>query len=109
MRLDRAGSFFFDDVRIPARNMIGKENDGFIWARTIIGYNPIFVPLACIGAAQKSLEETIDYVKQRQVMGRSLSKWAGRGHRARERCYAIGGGPHAVLSRAVAEGQGPAL
>ena len=74
-RLDRAGSFFFDDVRIPARNMIGKENDGFIWAMTIIGYNRNFVPLACIGAAQKSLEETIEYVKQRQVMGRSLSKW----------------------------------
>jgi cyclohexanecarboxyl-CoA dehydrogenase len=76
-RLDRGGSFFFDDVRIPARNMIGKENEGFIWAMTIIGYNRNFVPLACIGAAQKSLEETIAYVKQRQVMGRSLSKWQG--------------------------------
>lgn len=74
-RLDRAGSFFFDNVRVPARNMVGRENEGFIWAMTIIGYNRNFVPLACIGAAQKSLEETIEYVKQRQVMGRSLSKW----------------------------------
>ncbi len=74
-RLDRGGSFFFDDVRIPARNMVGKENEGFIWAMTIIGYNRNFVPLACIGAAQKSLDETIAYVKQRQVMGRSASKW----------------------------------
>ena len=74
-RLDRAGSFFFDDVRIPARNMIGKENEGFIWAMTIIGYNRNFVPLACIGAAQKSLEETIEYVKTRQAFGRPLSKW----------------------------------
>lgn len=74
-RLDRAGSFFFDNVRIPARNMIGKENKGFIWAMTIIGYNRCFVPLACLGAAQKSLEETVDYVKQRTVMGRPLSKW----------------------------------
>ena len=74
-RLDRAGSFFFDDVRIPARNMIGEENTGFIWAMTIIGYNRCFVPLACIGAAQKSLEETIEYAKIRKVMGRPLSKW----------------------------------
>ncbi|MCB1475574.1 MAG: acyl-CoA dehydrogenase family protein [Rhodobiaceae bacterium] len=74
-RLDRAGSFFFDDVRVPARNMIGEENTGFIWAMTIIGYNRCFVPLACIGAAQKSLEETIEYVKQREVMGKPLSKW----------------------------------
>jgi cyclohexanecarboxyl-CoA dehydrogenase len=74
-RLDRAGSFFFDNVKVPARNMIGKENDGFIWAMTIIGYNRNFVPLACIGAAQKSLEETIEYAKQRQVMGKPLSKW----------------------------------
>ena len=74
-RLDRAGSFFFDNVRVPAKNMIGKENDGFIWAMTIIGYNRNFVPLACIGAAQKSLEETMEYAKQRQVMGKPLSKW----------------------------------
>ena len=76
-KLDRGGSFFFDDVRVPARNMIGKENEGFIWAMTIIGYNRNFVPLACIGAAQKSLEETIAYAKQRQIMGKSMSKWQG--------------------------------
>lgn len=76
-RLDRGGSFFFDDVRIPARNMIGKENEGFIWAMTIIGYNRNFVPLACIGAAQKSLEETMEYLKTRQIMGKSASKWQG--------------------------------
>ena len=29
---------------------------------TIIGYNRNFVPLACIGAAQKSLEETMEYL-----------------------------------------------
>ena len=76
-RLDRGGSFFFDDVRVPARNMIGKENEGFIWAMTIIGYNRNFVPLACIGAAQKSLDETVAYAKQRQIMGKSMSKWQG--------------------------------
>ena len=76
-RLDRGGSFFFDDVRIPARNIIGKENEGFIWAMTIIGYNRNFVPLACIGAAQKSLEETMEYLKTRQIMGQSASKWQG--------------------------------
>jgi cyclohexanecarboxyl-CoA dehydrogenase len=62
-RLDRVGSFFFDEVRIPSRWMVGKENEGFIWAMTIIGYNRNFVPLACIGAAQKSLEETIEYAR----------------------------------------------
>ena len=76
-KLDRGGSMFFDDVRIPARNMIGKENEGFIWAMTIIGYNRNFVPLACIGAAQKSLDETIEYLKTRQIMGRAASKWQG--------------------------------
>jgi cyclohexanecarboxyl-CoA dehydrogenase len=76
-KLDRGGSFFFDDVRVPARNMIGKENEGFIWAMTIIGYNRNFVPLACIGAAQKSLDETIAYAKQRQIMGKSMSQWQG--------------------------------
>jgi cyclohexanecarboxyl-CoA dehydrogenase len=55
--------------------MIGEENKGFIWAMTIIGYNRCFVPLACLGAAQKSLEETTEYVKQRQAFGRRVSQW----------------------------------
>ena len=76
-KLDRGGSFFFDNVRVPAKNMIGKENEGFIWAMTIIGYNRNFVPLACIGAAQKSLDETMGYLKQRQIMGKAASKWQG--------------------------------
>jgi len=74
-RLDRAGSFFFDNVRVPKRNMIGEEGKGFIWAMTIIGYNRCFVPLACLGAAMKSIEETVDYVKQRTAFGQPLSKW----------------------------------
>lgn len=78
-RVDRVGSFFFDEVRIPARWMIGKENEGFIWAMTIIGYNRNFVPLACIGAAQKSLEETIEYAKVRIIQGKPLSKWQAVG------------------------------
>lgn len=76
-RLDRGGSFFFDDVRIPAHYMIGQENEGFIWAMTIIGYNRNFVPLACIGAAQKSLEETAEYLKQRQILGKAATQWQG--------------------------------
>jgi cyclohexanecarboxyl-CoA dehydrogenase len=74
-RLDRAGSFFFDNVRIPARNMVGEEGKGFIWAMTIIGYNRCFVPLTCLGAAMKSLEETAEYAKQRTTFGKPLSKW----------------------------------
>ena len=74
-RLDGAGSFFFDNVRIPKRNMVGEEDTGFIWAMTIIGYNRCFVPLACIGAAQKSLDETIEYAKTRQIMGKPMSQW----------------------------------
>jgi cyclohexanecarboxyl-CoA dehydrogenase len=76
-RLDRGGSFFFDGARIPARNMVGQENEGFMWAMTIIGYNRNFVPLACIGAARKSLEETIEYLKQRRIMGRPATQWQG--------------------------------
>jgi len=79
-RLDRGGSYFFDDVRVPARNMIGKENKGFVWAMTIIGYNRNFVGLACIGAAQKSIDETAAYLKTRQIMGKPASKWQGVAH-----------------------------
>ena len=40
-------------------------------------YNRIIIALACLGAAQVSLEETMAYVKERQAFGRALARYEG--------------------------------
>jgi acyl-CoA dehydrogenase len=63
---------FFDNVRVPAENRLGEENQGFkylthqlAWERTIIGIRAA----ACVEAL---LEETIQYTRDRKVFGKTV-------------------------------------
>jgi cyclohexanecarboxyl-CoA dehydrogenase len=76
-RLTQRGSLFFDGVRIPARNRLGDESGGFYQAMVAFDFNRAIIALACIGAAQQSVEDTIEYTKGRQVFGKPLAKFEG--------------------------------
>lgn len=76
-RLTQRGSLFFDGVRVPARNRMGEEGKGFYQAMIAFDFNRAVIALACIGAAQQSLDETIDYTKGRAVFGKPLATFEG--------------------------------
>ncbi|HLS55096.1 MAG TPA: acyl-CoA dehydrogenase family protein [Zeimonas sp.] len=65
---------FFDDVRVPARNLLGEENRG--WKQLMRGLNLERVAIAACGAgnAQKALEIAQDYATQRVQFGQPISK-----------------------------------
>ena len=76
-RLTQRGSLFFDGVRIPARNLIGEEGKGFYQAMVAFDFNRAIIGLACVGAAQQSIDETIEYTKGRKVFGKPLATFEG--------------------------------
>ncbi len=76
-RLTQRGSLFFDGVRVPARNRMGAEGKGFYQAMIAFDFNRAVIALACIGAAQQSLDETIEYTKGREVFGKPLATFEG--------------------------------
>lgn len=76
-RLTQRGSLFFDQVRIPSDHRLGAETGGFVQAMVAFDYNRAIIALACVGAAQQSLDETIAYVKERHAFGRPLAKHEG--------------------------------
>jgi cyclohexanecarboxyl-CoA dehydrogenase len=67
------GSLFLDKVRIPAANMIGPENAGFTQVMQTFDYTRALIGLMCLGAAEQTLEETVEYVKTRTAFGRPVS------------------------------------
>ena len=76
-RLHQRGSLFFDNVRIPTRYLVGDESGGFYQAMIAFDFNRALVSLAAIGAAQQSIDETIEYTKGRQVFGKPLATFEG--------------------------------
>lgn len=62
------GSLFLDDVTIPAENLIGREGGGFVQVMQAFDYSRVIIALMCLGAAQVTLEETIEYVKAKKCL-----------------------------------------
>jgi cyclohexanecarboxyl-CoA dehydrogenase len=67
----------FDHVRLPASHRIGEEGAGFYQVMRGFDYNRVIIALACLGAAQVSVEETMAYVKERRAFGRALARFEG--------------------------------
>jgi cyclohexanecarboxyl-CoA dehydrogenase len=67
----------FDHVRVPRSHRIGEEGTGFYRVMQGFDYNRLVIALACLGAAQVSLEETMAYVKERRAFGRTLATFEG--------------------------------
>jgi len=67
----------FDHVRIPASHRLGEEGSGFYQVMRGFDFNRVLIALACLGAAQTSLEETMAYVKERQAFGKPIVQFEG--------------------------------
>ena len=62
-----------DDVKVPVENLVGKEGDGMKQAQGWIGANRIAQAARGLGVAERCLEMTASYAKQRSTFGRALA------------------------------------
>jgi alkylation response protein AidB-like acyl-CoA dehydrogenase len=63
----------FEDVVVPAANMLGTEGQGFKIAMTGLDGGRINIATCSIGTAQAAIEATIDYVKDRKQFGQAIA------------------------------------
>jgi acyl-CoA dehydrogenase len=62
----------FDDVRIPAANLLGEEGKGFYAVMQNFQTERIALAAMAVGHCQQALKLTLDYVRQRQAFGGPL-------------------------------------
>jgi cyclohexanecarboxyl-CoA dehydrogenase len=76
-RIIGRGPVFFDDVRVPASQLVGPLNKGFTEVMVGFDYSRALIALQCVGAAQASLDEAWAYTTQRQAFGRPVAQFQG--------------------------------
>ena len=64
---------YFDNVRVPKENLIGKEGEGFKIALSTLDGGRIGIASQAIGIAQASLEQSISYSKDRVQFNKPIS------------------------------------
>lgn len=68
---------FFDDLRVPAENLIGEEGKGFKYILTGMNAERILIAAECIGDARWFIEKSVAYAKDRNVFGRPIGQNQG--------------------------------
>ena len=66
---------FFDNVRIPKENLVGKEGEGFKQFLKVLDGGRVAVAAMAVGIAQASLDASLKYAKERVQFGRTISKF----------------------------------
>ncbi|MFI6123798.1 acyl-CoA dehydrogenase family protein [Streptomyces sp. NPDC051064] len=65
----------FDDVRVPAENVLGEVGQGFALALRWIGQGRYMIPARAIGSAERMLQMAVDYAKIRYSMGHPIGDY----------------------------------
>lgn len=60
---------FFDDVRVPADNLLGEENRGFSYLMTQLPQERLSIAVQSQAAAQRAFDEAVAFVKDRKAFG----------------------------------------
>lgn len=67
----------FEDCRVPKENLIGKEGQGFKIAMTALDGARIGVAAQTLGIAERALQESIKYMKERVQFGKPIAALQG--------------------------------
>src|SRR3954463_9046316 len=68
---------FFDDLRVPAENLVGEEGRGFRYILSGMNAERILIAAECVGDAKWFIEKASNYAKERSVFGRPIGQNQG--------------------------------
>lgn len=63
---------FFNEVRVPASNLIGEEGEGFAYMMRELAWERMHVGIQAVSTCEAALEWTIDYTRNRQAFGKPV-------------------------------------
>jgi acyl-CoA dehydrogenase len=74
MRASDTAELAFQDMRVPAENLLGREGVGFYEVMRVFQRERLVAGLHAVAGSQRALEDTIAYVQERQAFDAPLSK-----------------------------------
>jgi len=70
-------SLHFDGVRVTRADLIGAEGEGFVSVMQGFDYSRAIIGLLCLGAAEVSLDEALQWARDRQAFGQPIGAFQG--------------------------------
>ena len=73
----RTAEIVFKDCRVPKENMVGEPGSGYRLALDVIDRGRIGIAAMAVGVSQAAFDMAVKYAKEREVFGRTISKFQG--------------------------------
>jgi alkylation response protein AidB-like acyl-CoA dehydrogenase len=76
LKAQDTSELFFDNVRVPADNLLGgesQENKGFICLMEQLPWKRLQIAITAVASAQAAIDWTVAYMKERKVFGQAVS------------------------------------
>ena len=96
----------FDNVKVPASHLLGQEGIGFMIAMQVFDRSRPVTAAGAIGIAQRALDESIRYAKERVSMGKPIWQHQAIGHMIADMAMEVEAGRLLVWKSAWAVDQG---
>ena len=80
-RASDTGEIAFDDVRVPAENLLGVEGQGFFYVMQHFVSERLSLGSGGVAAASYALEVTLKYINEREAFGKKLNRFQVLRHR----------------------------
>ncbi|WP_422844050.1 acyl-CoA dehydrogenase family protein [Acidovorax sp. M2(2025)] len=83
MKAQDTSELFFNDVKVPAGNLLGgpaMEGRGFICLMEQLPWERLQIAITAVAASQAAIDWTLDYVKERKVFGQSVAAFQNTRH-----------------------------
>jgi isovaleryl-CoA dehydrogenase len=74
-RGSQTGELVFDNCRVPAENLVGRENEGVAVVMSGLDLERAVISPICVGMAERALELSIEYAKTREQFGKPLASF----------------------------------
>ncbi|WP_342364360.1 acyl-CoA dehydrogenase family protein [Terrarubrum flagellatum] len=68
---------FFDNMEVPAENLVGEEGKGFRYILSGMNAERILIAAECVGDAKWFIEKASNYARERNVFGRQIGQNQG--------------------------------
>jgi alkylation response protein AidB-like acyl-CoA dehydrogenase len=75
VRSSDTAELVFEDCRVPAGNLLGREGYGFVDALRVLDRGRIGIAAFSVGIAQSAMESSITYAKGRRQFGRAIAEF----------------------------------
>jgi alkylation response protein AidB-like acyl-CoA dehydrogenase len=99
----------FDNMRVPAENLLGDETQGFVYAMQSLDNGRLGIAAQAIGIARAALEHSVSYAGERRQFGKSLKEFEAIQFKLADMAMRVAGSRALLHAAAAAKDRGQSI